>query len=107
MHRGLYISAPESENRHSHMMQIFYRSLSRVLEQVYPEGRMSQHLDKMQIGDTLLFKGPRGRFEYEANMRHAIGTHPSLTLTLLQCRFQALCLPQVIAGGLGQWPPCV
>lgn len=40
---------------------------------VYPEGRMSQHLDKMEPGDELLFKGPRGAFEYKANSQKAIG----------------------------------
>ncbi len=40
---------------------------------VYPEGRMSQHLDKMEPGDELLFKGPRGSFEYKANSKKAIG----------------------------------
>ena len=31
---------------------------------VYPEGKMTQHMDSMEIGDRLLFKGPKGRFQY-------------------------------------------
>ena len=41
--------------------------------QVYPEGRMSQYLDRMEIGDEMEFKGPKGRFEYTPNMKRAIG----------------------------------
>ncbi|KAK9802658.1 hypothetical protein WJX73_001360 [Symbiochloris irregularis] len=40
---------------------------------VYPEGRMSQHLKQLKIGDKLEFKGPKGRFVYSANMKRAIG----------------------------------
>lgn len=47
--------------------------------QVYPEGRMSTHLDKLKIGETMLFKGPKGRFTYTPNMKRAIGM-PMLTL---------------------------
>lgn len=41
--------------------------------QVYPEGRMSQHLDKMVLGDCILAKGPKGRFTYQRNMKRHIG----------------------------------
>ena len=47
--------------------------LHACLGQVYPEGRMSQHLDHLKIGDNLEFKGPKGRFVYSANMKKAIG----------------------------------
>ncbi|KAK9805636.1 hypothetical protein WJX72_009442 [[Myrmecia] bisecta] len=40
---------------------------------IYPDGRMSQHLDGMEVGDKLWFKGPRGRFQYQPNMKRAIG----------------------------------
>lgn len=40
---------------------------------VYPEGRMSQHLDKMVLGDCILAKGPKGRFTYQRNMKRHIG----------------------------------
>jgi Oxidoreductase FAD-binding domain/Oxidoreductase NAD-binding domain len=43
--------------------------------QVYPEGRMSQHLDKMVLGDCILAKGPKGRFTYTRNMKRHIGAH--------------------------------
>ncbi|CAG9465483.1 unnamed protein product [Pedinophyceae sp. YPF-701] len=40
---------------------------------VYPQGRMTQHLDKMKEGEVLQFKGPKGEFEYEPNMCREIG----------------------------------
>ncbi|KAK9835387.1 hypothetical protein WJX81_006728 [Elliptochloris bilobata] len=40
---------------------------------VYPEGRMSRHLDSLALGDTMLFKGPKGRFNYAPNMKQRIG----------------------------------
>ena len=41
--------------------------------QVYPEGKMSQYMDKMVLGDCLDFKGPKGRFTYQRNSKRAIG----------------------------------
>lgn len=40
---------------------------------VYPNGKMTQIMDKMAVGDTMLMKGPRGRFQYSRNMKQAIG----------------------------------
>ena len=40
---------------------------------VYPAGKMSQHLDKMEVGQTMLFKGPKGRYTYEKGSLDAIG----------------------------------
>lgn len=40
---------------------------------VYPEGKMSQHLDKMEVGQTMLFKGPKGRYQYQQGSLNAIG----------------------------------
>lgn len=44
--------------------------------QVYPEGRMSQTMDKLKIGDKLEFRGPRGRFALDLNERRALGELP-------------------------------
>lgn len=41
--------------------------------QIYPDGQMTQLLDKLEIGDAVMFKGPKGRFSYTANMKRAIG----------------------------------
>ncbi|GIL58869.1 hypothetical protein Vafri_13837 [Volvox africanus] len=35
---------------------------------IYPQGKMSQVIAKMQLGDTILMKGPKGRFTYSPNM---------------------------------------
>lgn len=40
---------------------------------IYPGGKMTQIMDAMAPGDTMLMKGPRGRFAYTRNMRRAIG----------------------------------
>lgn len=44
-----------------------------ALSQVYPEGQMTQLLDKLKIGDTVLIKGPKGRFKYRPNEKEALG----------------------------------
>ena len=43
--------------------------------QVYAEGKMSQYMDKMVLGDCLDFKGPKGRFTYQPNTKRAIGAY--------------------------------
>lgn len=50
---------------------------------VYPEGKMSQHLDKMEVGQTMLFKGPKGRYTYETGSLDAIGDRLNTVLDLL------------------------
>jgi len=40
---------------------------------VYPQGKMSQYIDKMQIGDKIDVKGPKGLFTYTPNMKRAFG----------------------------------
>lgn len=40
---------------------------------VYPQGQMSTAMDKLTIGDSLLFKGPKGRFTYQPRFKKAIG----------------------------------
>jgi NAD(P)H-flavin reductase len=47
--------------------------------QVYPEGRMSQYMDKMVLGECLDFKGPKGRFTYQRNAKRAIGANRIVT----------------------------
>lgn len=40
---------------------------------VYPQGKMSQHVDSLSIHDTILMKGPKGKFKYTTNMKSAVG----------------------------------
>lgn len=42
---------------------------------------MSQHLDKMVLGDCILAKGPKGRFTYTRNMKRHIGAQQALNCT--------------------------
>jgi hypothetical protein len=44
---------------------------------LYEQGKMSQVLSKMGVGDAMLMKGPRGRFSYKRNMKRAFGGRPS------------------------------
>ncbi len=44
-----------------------------LVVKVYPEGKMSQRMDKLRIGETLKFRGPLGRFNYTPNMKSYIG----------------------------------
>ena len=50
--------------------------LTIVAAQVYPQGRMSQIMDHLKIGDKLQFKGPRGDFSLDVNEKREIGTYP-------------------------------
>ncbi|GLC37383.1 hypothetical protein PLESTB_001593200 [Pleodorina starrii] len=40
---------------------------------IYPQGKMSQVIAKMEVGDTMLMKGPKGRFTYTPNMVEHFG----------------------------------
>jgi hypothetical protein len=40
---------------------------------VYPQGKMSQAVAGLKVGDTMAMKGPRGRFEYKRNQYKHIG----------------------------------
>lgn len=44
-----------------------------LLIKVYEKGNMSKHIEQMQVGDTLDFKGPMPKLKYEANMKKKIG----------------------------------
>eukprot|EP01060_Flectonema_neradi_P039962 TRINITY_DN896_c7_g1_i4.p1 TRINITY_DN896_c7_g1~~TRINITY_DN896_c7_g1_i4.p1 ORF type:complete len:301 (+),score=60.40 TRINITY_DN896_c7_g1_i4:58-903(+) len=39
---------------------------------VYPDGKMTQYLDKMTVGDRMLFAGPKGEFEYFSHGKFSI-----------------------------------
>lgn len=40
---------------------------------VYPTGRVTPALDSLRVGDSILAKGPKGRFTYSTNMADEIG----------------------------------
>lgn len=40
---------------------------------VYPQGKMSQAMEALNIGDSLLFKGPKGRYQHTPRAKRAIG----------------------------------
>ena len=49
---------------------------------MYPDGKFSPNLDKLKVGDSVLAKGPKGRFDYQRNMKRHIGAKPSLPILL-------------------------
>jgi cytochrome-b5 reductase len=44
-----------------------------LVVKVYPQGKMSQHLDHMKVGEVIDVKGPKGLFTYTPNMKRAFG----------------------------------
>lgn len=44
-----------------------------LLVKIYPEGKMSQHLDTLKVGDVLEVKGPIEKLRYSPNMKKQIG----------------------------------
>ena len=36
---------------------------------------MSRRMDALALGDSMWFKGPKGRFNYTPNMKQRIGDH--------------------------------
>ncbi len=49
------------------------------------QGEMSGILGGMDVGDSLLFKGPKGRFTYERGSKKAIGELENLTFLQIIC----------------------
>jgi len=39
----------------------------------YPQGNISAHMDKLSVGDTMKFRGPKGAMVYKSNMCRHIG----------------------------------
>jgi cytochrome-b5 reductase len=40
---------------------------------VYPQGKMSRHVDSLNLGDHILMRGPKGGLTYTRNMRRSLG----------------------------------
>lgn len=61
-------------------------------------GIMSQHLDSLQIGDTILMKGPKGHLHYHVNGQFSV---KPLGKPLVDRKCQQICM---MAGGTGITP---
>lgn len=44
-----------------------------LLIKSYPQGNITQHLDKLSLGQTIRVRGPKGAFKYRPNMVRHIG----------------------------------
>jgi cytochrome-b5 reductase len=40
---------------------------------VYPQGKMSQHLNGLELGNSIQMRGPKGRLTYMPNMKRELG----------------------------------
>lgn len=66
----------------------------------FPDGgKMSQYLENMKIGDTILVRGPSGRLEYRGNGRFAIRKTKTSELVIASYNKVGM-----IAGGTGITP---
>ena len=48
------------------------RGVVKLAIKVYPDGKMTQYLEKMKVGEKMLFAGPKGEFEYKGNGKFTI-----------------------------------
>lgn len=44
-----------------------------LLIKTYPEGRVSQYMDKLHVGDSVDMRGPKGSFVYSSNLAEHVG----------------------------------
>eukprot|EP01087_Luapelamoeba_hula_P017821 TRINITY_DN564_c0_g1_i1.p1 TRINITY_DN564_c0_g1~~TRINITY_DN564_c0_g1_i1.p1 ORF type:complete len:308 (+),score=66.08 TRINITY_DN564_c0_g1_i1:129-1052(+) len=44
-----------------------------LVVKVYPGGKMTEYLDRLEVGQGVEVKGPKGKFKYAPNMKKAIG----------------------------------
>lgn len=44
-----------------------------LVTKIYQNGKLSGYLEKLQVGDEVLFRGPKGAMKYQANMVRKIG----------------------------------
>lgn len=66
----------------------------------YPEGgKMTQYLENMKIGDTILFQGPCGRLFYRGQGKFSIKAYKTS-----ECEEKLACELGMIAGGTGITP---
>ncbi|CEO94901.1 hypothetical protein PBRA_003714 [Plasmodiophora brassicae] len=65
-----------------------------IVVKVYDNGKMSQHLDKLAIGDSIEVKGPQGRFAYLGLGQYDMGPRGHGTATHIG----------MLAGGTGITP---
>jgi len=70
---------------------------------VYPEGKMSQHLLKLQVGGTIEMRGPQGRLAYHGNGEFVIRRKSAVTKRDEDVRSTVRRLG-MIAGGTGITP---
>ncbi len=69
---------------------------------VYPQGKMSQVIAKMQVNDYMQMKGPKGRFSYTPNMVPHLGAWGQTWCTLAAHRAHAMSQTTDLRADLSQ-----
>lgn len=75
-----------------------------LLVKLYPLGKMSQHLDKMQVGESIDVRGPTGALEYKGSGEFKILRRLALPATGTELRISHATHVGMIAGGSGITP---
>lgn len=78
------------------MIKVYFKDVNPK----FPEGgKMSQHLETLNIGDTMDFRGPNGLITYEGN--GILGARPDKKSALVRRKYKNF---GMIAGGTGITP---
>ena len=91
------------------MLMSLYACSAQVIK-AYPQGKMSQHIHGLEVGDSLEIKGPMSKLPYTPNMKEKIGmVSPHCSLSAhhpnAACRISTVCFwPNTLGygGGLQQ-----
>jgi len=93
---------PVSSDDEQGFVELVIKVYFRDVNPRFPDGgKMSQHLESLQIGDTLDFRGPNGHITYEGNGNFAIRSELHKKQPPVNRHFYKLGL---IAGGTGITP---
>ncbi len=75
-----------------------------LLVKLYPMGKMSQHLQALQVGQSIEVRGPQGSLEYKGNGQFKILRRLTLPQTGSELRISNMKQVGMIAGGSGITP---
>jgi cytochrome-b5 reductase len=58
---------------------------------VYPAGKMSQHVDRLCINDSILMRGPKGQYKYKRGAKKSLGARTMLVADRLHAYIARVC----------------
>lgn len=90
---------PVSSDEDHGYVDLVVKVYHRDVHPKFPDGgKMSQHLDAMKVGDSIAFRGPSGRIQYQGSGQFSVKATKQPTTVV---RASAVCM---IAGGTGITP---